>query len=218
MASSELRKRKLEEYEMQLFNFHSRAVYATLKNIVHERIHSTISKMCETIKEVYKLDSENVAILKKNQKQLEKLYYEAIVLHLKNIETIVNKYIAVPSNVLLEEDKYQKTQYSETEFQNMKQNLEDLQQRAKRGTILNAALKEEMQILEQVPISKDSVNKMCNIIDIDLKCLDTCNKMYQLVDDYKRFSTGLFTGPVVDKTKYNAVRNLKCKDFNVNDL
>ncbi|XP_076394268.1 uncharacterized protein LOC100878646 isoform X2 [Megachile rotundata] len=189
-----------------------------MKNIVHERIHSTISKMCETIKEVYKLDSENVAILKKNQKQLEKLYYEAIVLHLKNIETIVNKYIAVPSNVLLEEDKYQKTQYSETEFQNMKQNLEDLQQRAKRGTILNAALKEEMQILEQVPISKDSVNKMCNIIDIDLKCLDTCNKMYQLVDDYKRFSTGLFTGPVVDKTKYNAVRNLKCKDFNVNDL
>lgn len=31
MASSELRKRKMEEYEMQLFSFHSRAVYATCK-------------------------------------------------------------------------------------------------------------------------------------------------------------------------------------------
>lgn len=218
MASSELRKRKLEEYEMQLFNFHSRAVYATLKNIVHERIHITISKMCETIKEVYKLDSENVAILKKNQKQLEKLYYEAIILHLKNIETIVNKYIAVPSNVLLEEDKYQKTQYSDTEFQSMKQKLEDLQQRAKRATILNAALKEEMQIFEQIPISKDSINKMYNIIDTDLKSLDTGDKMYQLVDDYKRFSMGLFTVPVIDKIKYNNVKNLKYKDFNVDDL
>lgn len=31
MASLESRKRKMEEYEMQLFNFHSRAVYATSK-------------------------------------------------------------------------------------------------------------------------------------------------------------------------------------------
>lgn len=31
-ASAELRKRKREEYEMQLFGFHSRAVYATRKS------------------------------------------------------------------------------------------------------------------------------------------------------------------------------------------
>lgn len=31
MASLELQDRKLEEYEMQLFNFHSRSVYATCK-------------------------------------------------------------------------------------------------------------------------------------------------------------------------------------------
>lgn len=59
-----------------------------VKNIIHERTHSSISKMCETIKEVYKLNSENLAVLQTNQKQLEKIYYEAIVSHLKSIEVI----------------------------------------------------------------------------------------------------------------------------------
>nr|XP_034196619.1 protein MIS12 homolog [Osmia lignaria] len=218
MAYSELRKRKLEEYEMQLFNFHSRAVYATLKNIVHERTHSTISKMCETIKEVYKLNSENLAVLMTNQKQLEKIYYEAIVSHLKNIESIVNKYIAVPSNVLLEEDKYQRTQYSDAEFESMKQKLKDLQERGKRATILNAVLKEELQVFDQFSITEDDVNNMCNVIETDLACSDTDDKMYQLVEDYRQFSTSIFDVPVTEKRKYNTMKNLKCKDFNLSEL
>lgn len=217
MASSELQKRKLEEYEMQLFGFHSRAVYATLQNIVNERICSTIEKMCETIGKAYELNSENLSILETNRKQLEKAYFKGAMPQLENIKDVVNKYIAVPSNVLLEEDKHQRTQYSDAEFQSLNQQLEDFQERAKKATILNAILKKELQILEQFPISED-VNKMCDVIE-NMKCSDIGEKTYQLVEDYKQFSTSLFDArKITTKMKYNTVDNLKCKEFDFSIL
>ncbi|CAK9819070.1 hypothetical protein ANTPLA_LOCUS10056 [Anthophora plagiata] len=219
MASSELQKRKLEEYEMQLFGFHSRAVYAVLKNIINERIYSTIQKMCETIQKTYQLHSENLAVLESNQKCLEKAYGKGARPHLQNIKNIVNKYIAVPSNVLLEEDKCQRIQYSDTEFENLKQRLEDLQQRAKKATILNALLKEEMQILEQLPISEDNVNKICNTLKNDLKCSDINEELYQLAKDYKELSRRVCDAtPITEKMKYNTGDNLICNDFDLDNL
>ncbi|XP_043506426.1 protein MIS12 homolog [Frieseomelitta varia] len=218
MASSELQKRKLEEYEMQLFSFHSRAVYATLQNIINERICSTIEKMCETIGKAYELNSENLSLLKTNGKQLERAYFKGAMPQLENIKNVVNKYIAVPSNVLLEEDKHQRIQYSDAEFESLNQRLEDLQERAKKATILNAILKEELQILEQFSISEGDVNKMCDIIE-NMKCPDIGEKMYQLVEDYKQFSTSLFdTRKITTKMKYNTVDNLKCKEFDLSIL
>ncbi|OAD56147.1 hypothetical protein WN48_03909 [Eufriesea mexicana] len=202
---------------MQLFNFHSRAVYATLKNIVSERIHYTIQKMCETIEKTYKLNSENVAILETNQKNLERAYYKGTMPHLENIKNIVNKYIAIPSNVLLEEDKYQRTQYSDTEFENINRTLEVLQQRAKRATVLNTVLKEELRVLEEFPITEENVNKMCNIIENNVKCPNVNEKMYHLVEDYKNLSTSLFD-TITTKMKYNPVDNLKCKEIDLNSL
>ncbi|CAL7936519.1 unnamed protein product [Xylocopa violacea] len=204
---------------MQLFSFHSRVVYNTLENIVGERIHSTIKKLCETIEKTYKLNSDNVAILKKNQKQLEKAYCKGARPHLENIKNVVDKYITVPSNVLLEEDKYQRTQYSDTEFENIKQRLEDLQQRAKKATILNYVLQEELEVLEQFPIIEESVDKMCNTIKNGSKCSDINEKIYQLVDDYKSFSANLFDATQkTEKIKYNTVDNMKCRDFDLSTL
>ncbi|CAK9826206.1 Protein MIS12 homolog [Anthophora retusa] len=219
MASSELQKRKLEEYEMQLFSFHSRAVYAVLKNIINERIYSTIQKMCETIQKTYQLNSENLAVLESNQKCLEKAYGKGAMPHVQNIKNIVNKYIAVPSNVLLEEDKCQRIQYSDTEFENLKQRLEDLQQRAKKATILNALLKEEMQILEQLPIFEDNVNKIYNTLKNDLKCSDINEELYQLAKNYKELSRRLCNvTPITEKMKYNTGDNLICNDFDLDNL
>lgn len=44
----------------------------------------------------------------------------------------MNKFIAVPSNALAEEDKLQETQYTEEEVENKRKKLDELQQRAKR--------------------------------------------------------------------------------------
>ncbi|XP_076760038.1 uncharacterized protein LOC143428791 isoform X2 [Xylocopa sonorina] len=204
---------------MQLFSFHSRAVYNTLENIVGERIHSTIKKLCETIEKTCKLNSDNVAILKTNQKQLEKAYCKGARPHLESIKNVVDKYITVPNNVLLEEDKYQRTQYSDTEFESIKQKLEDLQQRAKKATILNYVLQEELEVLEQYPTIQENVDKMCNTIKNGLTCSDINEKIYQLVDDYKSFSTSIFdTTERTEKMKYNTVDNPKCIDIDLSTL
>ncbi|XP_076640688.1 uncharacterized protein LOC143352243 [Halictus rubicundus] len=219
MASTESRKRKREEYEMQLFGFHSRAVFATMQDIIAKRICSTTAKLCKSIEETYKLDNENIKILKKNKKQLERAYCKEALLHLKNIENIANKFVAVPSNVLLEEDKCQRRQYTDTEFKNIKDELEDLQQRAKRATILNATLKEELEILENYPISEDSVNEMQKTVEAGLQCVDISNQVYKLMDDYKQFSTSLYgVITIAEKSKYNTIDNLKCKEIDLNSL
>jgi len=47
----------------------------------------------------------------------------------------VNKFITVPNNVLADEDKLQRVQYTEAEFVNVRKKLEEFQQRAKRVCI-----------------------------------------------------------------------------------
>lgn len=59
-----------------------------MKSIVSERILSTIEKMCQTIEKTYKLNSENLTVLKTNQKNLETTYLKEAMPHLKNIEVI----------------------------------------------------------------------------------------------------------------------------------
>lgn len=44
--------------------------------------------MCETIEKAYKLNSEDLAVLKTNQKQLEKAYCKGAIPHLTNIKVI----------------------------------------------------------------------------------------------------------------------------------
>ncbi|KAG9435092.1 hypothetical protein HZU67_03077 [Apis mellifera carnica] len=108
-------------------------IIGKMKYIVNERIHCTIKKMCETIEKAYKLNSEDLAVLKTNQKHLEKAYCKGAIPHLTNIKTIVKKCIAVPSNVLLEEDKCQRIQYNDTEFKNSKSKIRRFTTKSKKS-------------------------------------------------------------------------------------
>ncbi|XP_076375761.1 uncharacterized protein LOC143258970 [Megalopta genalis] len=219
MSSTESRKRKREEYEMQLFGFHSRSVYATIQDLIVKRICDTAEKLCVTIEKKYKLDSENVELLKKIQKKLKRACCKGALLHLKTVENIINKSVAVPSNILLDEDKCQRRQYTDAEFNSIKDKLEDLQRKAKRASVLNATLKEELQISEKYQISEDSVNEMFKIVETGLTCSDISNEAYQLVDDYKQFSTNLCSAiSISEKLKHNMIDNLKCKEIDFNSL
>lgn len=61
-------------------------LFYIVQNIINERICSTIEKMCETIEKAYELNSENLGLLKTNQKQLEKAYFKGAMPHLENIK------------------------------------------------------------------------------------------------------------------------------------
>ncbi|XP_078047678.1 uncharacterized protein LOC144475553 [Augochlora pura] len=219
MSSTESRKRKREEYEMQLFGFHSRSVYATIQDLIVKRICNTAEKLCVTIEKKYKLDSDNIELLKKIKKKLQRAYCKGALLHLKSVEDIINKSVAVPNNILLDEDKCQRRQYTDTEFNSIKDKLEHLQQKAKRATILNSALKEELQIVEKYQISENNVNEICKIVETGLTCPDISNEAYQLVDDYKEFYTDLYGAiSISEKLKYNTIENLHCEEIDLNNL
>ncbi|XP_014471388.1 PREDICTED: uncharacterized protein LOC106742706 [Dinoponera quadriceps] len=217
MECAESRKHKREEYEMQLFGFHSRTVYATLKSIIMEKIESRSKKLCATLEKKYKLESEKLAVLRMNEEQLIKVYQAASLPHLKNIENNIDRFIAVSPNVLSDEDKLQATQYTESEFEGIKKKLADLQQRAKRATILNAALKEELQLIEQFSTCVDDVGKLSHIIENSVTSPDITDKIHQLVESYKKFNSTLET-PVSQKALFNMIENLKCIDCDMESL
>ncbi|XP_071556966.1 uncharacterized protein [Temnothorax nylanderi] len=190
-----------------------------VKNIVMERIQSRSKKLCETLEKIYKPDSENLAVLKANEERLVKAYCAASVPYLKNIENIVNKFIAVPDIVLADEDKLQGVQYTEAEFECMRGKLEEFQQRAKRATILNAALKEELQLIEQSSICADNTDRMSHIIESGIACPDISDKIHQLVEDYKQFCAFFEDGaPVSQNSLYNRIDDLNCTDCDMDTL
>ncbi|KAL6439134.1 hypothetical protein ACFW04_003828 [Cataglyphis niger] len=222
-AVSESRKRKREEYEMQLFGFHSRAVYATFKSIVMKNIQSKSRRLCEAL-ENHKSYSKNLATLKVNEEQLIKAYCAASSPHLMNIKNIVDKFIAVPNNVLADEDKLQNVQYTKAEFINMHKKLKEFQQRAKQATVLNAALKEELQLTEQCLMQVDNNDRLTQIIEngvteIKMAYPNVSNKMHQLIKDYKQISSCLNDGTFISqKSLYNTIDDLKCIDYDMDTL
>ncbi|XP_014602240.1 PREDICTED: protein MIS12 homolog [Polistes canadensis] len=220
MASTEFEKRKEEEYEMQLLGFHSRAVNATLKNVVYEAIESTCNKLCQTLQDKYNCDEDESKELKENKKKLIQTYNERAMPHLKLIESIVKKYISIPKNVLLDEDKCQSVQYTVEEYELLEERLKTLQQRAKKATLLNAALKEELTMVDQLESYIARSNKMCDLLenfsmhqDNNSKVMDEALKHYK--DLYKQLLT---MQPETEKVKYNSLEDFKGKDHNFDNL
>ncbi|KAG7198106.1 hypothetical protein KM043_005527 [Ampulex compressa] len=186
-----------------------------VESTVFERIQSQISKLCETLEKRYKPNPENLAIHRSNHKQLLKAYYKASEPFLKNMKNAVNKYISIPSNVLLEEDLNQRIQYTEAEFESIQKKLESLQQRARRAAILSAALKEELDIMESFTVCEDTANTICSKIE-ELTFPETNDDMLQLVEYYKELKANIAAHiPVSDKIIYNTIDNLKLKDYDL---
>lgn len=85
--------------------------------------------------------------------------------------------------------------------------------------MLNAALKEELQLIEQFSICADNIERLSHIIESGIACPDISDKIYQLVEDYKQFSAFLDDGTAVSqKSLYNTINDLKCIDCNMDTL
>lgn len=85
--------------------------------------------------------------------------------------------------------------------------------------MLNAALKEELQLIEQFSICADNIERLSHIIKNGIACPDNSDKIYQLVEEYKQFSAFLNDGTSVSqKSLYNTIDDLKCIDCDVDVL
>lgn len=81
--------------------------------------------------------------------------------------------------------------------------------------MLNTVLKEELQILEQFSIPEAEINDMCSIIENCSNCPDVNDKLNQLMEHHTVVQRLLRATPMAEKTMYNAIDNLKCRDLDL---
>lgn len=92
------------------------------------------------------------------------------------------------------------------------------------ATVLNAALKEELQLTEQCLIHIDNNDRLTQIIEngvaeIKMAYPNVSNKMHQLIKDYKQISSCLNDGTFISqKSLYNTIDDLKCIDYDMDTL
>ncbi|XP_058788732.1 uncharacterized protein LOC131662806 [Phymastichus coffea] len=204
MSEKELEKRRAEEYEMQLFGLHSRTVFAAIEQKINQNIDLRCKQMFISIDKKYNPDVLAKENLRKNIKLLRKTYRENTKPHLKTIEKIVNKFICIPSNVLLDEDKLQATQYTDEEFYMLDVRLKNLQQYAKRVTVFNTALKQEYEITDKIRESEELAKKLCEITDKALLAKKINNKSLRAIEKCKGLQESLDSiKPQVKRDIYN---------------
>ncbi|KAI4497008.1 hypothetical protein M0802_007956 [Mischocyttarus mexicanus] len=191
-----------------------------MENIVHNTIESTCKSLFHTLKNKYNYDTDELRKLEKSEKQLIQIYNERAMPHLKFIESIVKKYISIPKNVLLDEDKYQSVQYTEEEYELLEERLKTLQQRAKRATLLNAALKEELTTINQLENCIAKSNAMCDFVEsCSTKQDNNCEVMNKVLNNYKELNKKLLVSiPETAKVKYNSFEDFKGKDYDFDNL
>ncbi|XP_015603694.1 uncharacterized protein LOC107271791 isoform X2 [Cephus cinctus] len=200
--------------EVQEYSCHD-TMQLSLEDIVREKIRSRCEKLAECIEKKYTPDEEALRVLRSETERLVKVYHEGCQPHLKTIYTATNKFVHIPDNVLLNEDKSQAVQYTEEEFEKMKSTLENLQKRTKRATILNAALKQEMEDLEQFKDFKCIAERLCNVIEnaieypqVDMK-IAKLQQAYLVLDNHlKQLKTTSYKekhNPKIDNNELESV-------------
>ncbi|KAG8040701.1 hypothetical protein G9C98_002697 [Cotesia typhae] len=217
MVNEELLRRKREEYEMQLFAFHSRDVCTTLTTLIKEKIESRCKKIHQAIINKYNPVGEEAELLKRNRKKLTTAYYRKCRSYLPRIENCVEKLLAIPQHILLDEDKIQATQFTAEEFDEIMRNLEDLQRRTKQATMLNGVLKQELEMTEEFENNIEVANKLCTAIENGIHYSEIDDATIKAIDQLRNVTEE------VEEFCSTRVHRLNCltlppKEFSIHDL
>ncbi|XP_034939146.1 uncharacterized protein [Chelonus insularis] len=215
MATTESNKRKREEYEMQLFGFHSRAVYTTLKSLMQERIYKTCKQLCESIQGKYKLNDENTKILEKSRRKLTRAYYLALKTHLPVIERSANELMDIPQHILLKEDAVQETQYTAEEYETMKKNLEDLHHRIEEDKITIHLLNEELEESKEFENNLQVAKTLCTVIEKSSKYPELDNRIARILEIQEQLDKN---SPEINSSNKKRCLTLPAKEVDIYDL
>lgn len=84
---------------------------------------------------------------------------------------------------------------------------------------MNAALKEELHLIEQFSVCAENTDRLSHIINSAVVHPNTGEKIDELVKNYKEFHSSLDNKPPVSqKLLYNTIDNLKLIDCDMDSL
>lgn len=122
-----------EEYETQHFGFGTQRLKIAVRQMVEQKITAVVKDMESWLLEALDLNEVDKETLTRSCNRLIHLYCERAGPSLEVIDEEIERLMRIPSNVLLPEDELQLDQVSNTDFENMKEELSKLRKRVERG-------------------------------------------------------------------------------------
>lgn len=161
-----------EEYETQHFGFGTQRLKIAVRQMVEQKITAVVKDMESWLLEALDLNEVDKETLTRSCNRLIHLYCERAGPSLEVIDEEIERLMRIPSNVLLPEDELQLDLVSNTDFENMKEELSKLRKRVERGALMEALLKIEGEELSTVEKMYEIAKKDMDVIDLLDKSID----------------------------------------------
>ncbi|KOB73612.1 putative LSM16-like protein [Operophtera brumata] len=158
-----------EEYETQHFGFGSQCLKIAVRQMVEQKIINGVKDMESLLLDSLLLNETDKAILTKSCDKLVRLYCERAGPSFDVVDNEIERILTVPSNVVLPGDEYQLDQFTDSEYEKLKEEVADLRKRVERGALMEALLKAEEEELS-------TVDKVCETAKKDMDVLDLLSK------------------------------------------
>ncbi|KAJ8714997.1 hypothetical protein PYW08_004978 [Mythimna loreyi] len=167
-----------EEYETQHFGFGAQRLKIAVRQMVEQKITNGVKGMESYLQESLDLNETDKATLTRSCDKLIRLYCERAGPSLGIIDEEIERMLKIPQNVLLPEDEVQLEQATDSEFENLKDEVASLRRRIERGALMEALLSAEEEELA-------SVEKVCETAKKDMEAIDLLCKSADNGDSLK---------------------------------
>lgn len=157
-----------EEYETQHFGFGSQRFKISVRQMVEQKITNCVKDLESSLQESLQLNDTDKATMERCSNKLIRLYCEKAEPSLEVIDNEIEKIMRVPANVLLSSDECQLKQYSDAEYEKLKEDVASLKKRVERGALMEALLTAEVEELS-------AMDKLCETAKKDMEIFDILN-------------------------------------------
>lgn len=174
-----------EEYETQHFGFGAQRLKIAVRQMAEQKITTGVKDMESYLHESLDLNETDKLTLTRSCDKLIRLYCERAGPSLDIIDEEIERILRIPPNVLLPEDEPQLEQTSDSDFENLKEEVANLRKRVERGALLEALLTAEEEELATVEKVCETAKKDMEVID--LLCKSTGDDSLKTIQNETQF-------------------------------
>ncbi|XP_022128157.1 protein MIS12 homolog [Pieris rapae] len=188
-----------EEYETQHFGFGSQRLKIAVREMVEDKIRASVTKAFYGVHNTLGLNETDEVLLAHTREKLIRLYCNKASAPLDVIDTEIEKMLKIPPNVLLPEDDEQSKQISETEYNLLNEEVNNLKKKVLRGALMESWLSKEDKELSSIEDVIELTKKDMEVVDVMQQNLESPDTVKAMINTVQFLSARLPFIEIYDK-------------------